>query len=196
MESQDADQMTQRGERRSTMSRDATVPRPPLVVGAAGQLQVEFVRQGDCFEPRLFLEVANEHRILATADGGEPQDTCPRSPVLQQIDVIDLTETRRGVLGLGMWGQNHWSLSVEPTDDGGRVFDVACRAKQALPFFGSTYRRSGTHVPCGGLSFVSLEPATEISEQPDRWTIAARLDLAEIVLPTTVRWRYCVRLTA
>ena len=51
----------------------------------------------------------------------------PQSPPMQQLS-IEMIDGRNVALGVGCAGKSHWSLSVEPVENGFR-FDWACKTK-------------------------------------------------------------------
>ena len=83
-----------------------------------------------------------EHRMVTS--GGVAESLCsntdsswPTSPPLQQLSKESING-QDVVLGVGCAGTSHWSVSVEPRDDGFQ-FDWACKTKEPPEHLGSRY---------------------------------------------------------
>ena len=193
------------------MSVDGLSDRRCVTVGNHGLLGVDFTWRNGRFHQTIFRQSHDVRCPLATSCEEDTHGPWPLSPVLQQLDDVDLPDGRRGIVGLGMAGQNHWSLSIEPTEDGSLRYDVACRVKKGPPtFLGSTFQaigqsptsgksapdRESPEVGPGPLELVSWQADTQIERQADRWIARPAVACQELSTSATVRWCFSVRLTA
>ena len=110
----------------STSTESHTLPHPN------GQATVEFHWSNDRFDHYIRIG-----ELTLRSIAGSAQDTWPASPPLQQLSLEEI-ESREIAFGVGLAGTSHWSVSVEPTEDGFR-FDWACRTKEPPGFLGTTY---------------------------------------------------------
>lgn len=123
----------------------------------------------------------NEQSLVTVIEG---QDAAwPASPPIQQLSVESIDD-RDVALGVGCAGTSHWSLSVEPVDDGFR-FDWACRSKETPKFLGTTYRLSA------GFDCFA-EAGANVESKSGTHVVMPNAELAQ---GDTIRWSYLVRLT-
>ena len=149
---------------------------------------------------------------LESEDGGSVGSACPAYQDLNLQEIAD-----RPVAALvGMSGDCHWSLIVEPTtepEQPGILFDAACRMKAAVPSVRIVYKialnaelekSKTTHeiaTPLGKLEIA----AQQIEEEPEgmpplrvatheRKLLVRREIAPPDRLPATVRWRYVISL--
>ncbi|WP_145054388.1 hypothetical protein [Lignipirellula cremea] len=108
------------------------------IVSPNGEWEVEFERQQDRFAHRILWRPGKTAApwVLASVEGADT-DNWPPSPPLQQLS-IEEQAGRPIALLVGMAGKSHWSMSVEPTDQG-MLFDVACRQGVETGKLGSSY---------------------------------------------------------
>ena len=90
-------------------------------------------------------EIRFDHVVELGSDAAacqEDQDgnAWPISPPLQQVS-IEQINGRPCALAVGAAGTNHFSLSIQPTDDG-FYFEWACRLKTSPQRLGTQYRPS------------------------------------------------------
>ena len=136
---------------------------------AAGTVAVAFERAGDRW--RHVVTRAGEP-LLESVEG--PGDTAgdprwPASPVLTEVSVVDAAG-RPAILGLGLAGRSHFSVSVaaHPDRPDTLLFEVACRIQEPPGWLGSTYRSA------------------------DGTVVRAAPPAAGADLPRTVQWAYAV----
>lgn len=135
----------------------------------AGATEIVFVREHDRW--RHVVTVAGEPRLESIEGPAAPaaDPRWPASPVLTEVALVDAAG-RPAILGLGLAGRSHFSMSVaaHPDRPNTLLFEVACRIQEPPGWLGSTYRAAD-----GGL--VQAAPP------------AAGTDL-----PRTVQWSYAV----
>ncbi len=112
---------------------------PPAVSLSSrdGRLRVDFHWQQDRFVHHVFR---NGTEVGASVEG-DTDDSWPPSPPLQQLSLEEIDGTDV-ILGVGSAGRGHWSISVEPEEQGAAAsikFELACRSKLEPPFLGTTY---------------------------------------------------------
>jgi hypothetical protein len=135
----------------------------------AGPMEITFVKAGDRW--RHVVAVAGAMLLESVEGAGAPAatDRWPASPALTEVTLVD-AGGRPAVLGLGLAGRSHFSVSVtvHPERADALLFDVACRIQERPAWLGSTYRAADG-------SLVQAAPP------------AAGADL-----PRTVQWAYGV----
>lgn len=111
------------------------------IVGEKGAgLAVEFVWSQDRYAHRLLYLSPTDEQVLLHSREGDPKEGWPSSPPIQQLRRHVSTPDREVLLGLGMAGNSHWSLSVESMNSPPTLlFDVACRLRGPYAWLGSTY---------------------------------------------------------
>lgn len=156
------------------------------------------------------------HNILVEKDGrlvpllASLEDTdnrlWPPSPPIQQANLQEYDGQPRVILGLGMAGKSHWSMSVEVRPDPPSIsFDVACRVREKPGPLVSSYRSMVPATRFDGDRVAMFELASqscriELDSASDA-TVA--LDITETGLaivvhpddaavPGTFRWQYRV----
>lgn len=139
------------------------------MAGNGKGLRVRFLRDGDRYKHVVDAIVNDEVTPFLASVEGDHVQTWPPSPPLQELQVRELESGEQVIMLTGVGGHSHWSASVEvsegiqldsPTSGFGTrfalgtsvrapkylLFDVACRAKEANGFIGSTYRSVGETV--------------------------------------------------
>ncbi|MFN7878181.1 MAG: hypothetical protein ACK5PB_22880 [Pirellula sp.] len=108
-----------------------------------GGLKIEFVKVGDRFSHKLTVERDGLWSTILESIEGTDEENWPASPPLQQIVAEPIGKDGRLVLlGVGLSGTGHWSISVDENGSGGLLLDVACRVSGEHGFLGSTWRLS------------------------------------------------------
>lgn len=109
----------------------------------AGGLKIEFVKVGDRFSHKLLVERDGLWFTILESLEGTDKENWPSSPPLQQIVAEPIGKDGRLVLlGVGLSGTGHWSISVDENESGGLLLDIACRVSGEHGFLGSTWRLS------------------------------------------------------
>ena len=166
-------------------------------------LRARFVRNGDRYAHVVdFLDQGVALPLLAS-DEGDAEQEWPPSPPLQQVS-FEERSVGNVLLGLGMAGRTHWSMSIEADVMAVELrFDVAARLRDHPQRLGSRYRLSGP------APIESAEGAIEFSLAGGRARVCCDAhtiltpSTSEIVLesrdgdppPTTTRWAYRIRLS-
>lgn len=160
----------------------------------SGHIRATFALCGDRYQHtigRLGHSLATPD-LASCEEGDDP--IWPLSPPLQELHLHQTPhagESRSSLLGVGMAGTCHWSLSVEQHAEG-LLFDVAVRVREPPAGLGSTYAFAAS---CA-LEIVPLDGASLETGAAGRVTIQPRLramPAASFGQPMTVRWRYLVR---
>lgn len=128
----------------------------PLLRDAAGSpVAVEYFRnpsRPDRWMHRVvFLNEglfgASDPKTLLASIEGDDQQLWPPSPPVQDLDRHQLSDGD-AMLGVGMAGKSHWSISAsvaphngtaDQAEGGGFFFDMACLIKEAPELLGSAY---------------------------------------------------------
>ena len=107
----------------------------------ADELKVEFEKVGDRFSHKISLKHDGSWSVVLESIEGTDEDKWPASPPLQQIVAEPIGKDGRTVLlGVGLSGTGHWSISVDENEAGGLFMDIACRVSGDHGFLGSTWR--------------------------------------------------------
>jgi hypothetical protein len=107
----------------------------------AGDLKVAFFKLCDRFSHRVLVKHDENWSVVLESIEGSDQESWPASPPFQQIVGEPIGKDGRMVLlGVGLSGTGHWSVSVDENDSGAIVFDVACRVSGDFGFLGSTWK--------------------------------------------------------
>jgi hypothetical protein len=107
----------------------------------ADGLKFEFEKIGDRFSHKLMWRHDGEWIIVLESREGTDLERWPASPPLQQIVAEPIGKDGRMVLlGVGLSGTGHWSISVDENEQGGLLMDIACRVSGDHGFLGSTWR--------------------------------------------------------
>jgi hypothetical protein len=107
----------------------------------ADRLKVEFEKVRDRFSHKLLIECNGEWSVVLESIEGTDEDKWPPSPPLQQIVAEPIGKDGSLVLlGVGLSGTGHWSISVDENEAGGMLMDIACRVSGDHGFLGSTWR--------------------------------------------------------
>ena len=166
-----------------------------FILNSIGQrgvgIRVEFHRVGDRFSHTISIVNGDEQWRLATSIEGNDNAPWPASPPVQEVhqqgDLLFLT---------GMAGDSYWSTSVSPVEQGGLLFDVACRAKSSPQHLSIGYELSpeiecefdadGAQLNIAGKRIGVALPSQNIELQGtkiiSRWT-------ESITPPATVQWK-------
>ncbi|MFO0922692.1 MAG: hypothetical protein U0905_09425 [Pirellulales bacterium] len=81
---------------------------------------------------------------LLTTPLGDTTDDWPCNPPLQQISYEELGQASPAILGMGMAGTSHWSLSIHEDRDQSLVVDVACRYSNLPRSLELTFQHAAT----------------------------------------------------
>jgi hypothetical protein len=131
----------------------------------AGSTSVVFTWSGDRWKHVVLVADGRRWRSVEGPDlaGGDPR--WPASPVVVEVSLV-AAGGRAAVLGVGLAGRSHFSLSVVacPERPDALLFEAACRIVEPAHWLGSTYDGAG-----------GLEQAAA-----DR----------TVTPPATVRWAY------
>ncbi len=134
---------------------------------------------------------------ILTSEEGASDVAWPTSPPVQQLVLDELSSGRFALLGVGMAGTSHWSLSFHLEEDTDVLqLDFACRLSQEAGWLGTTYRlgpevkasEDGVflrlHVP--GIETICLE-----CDAHSRWKLAEGQVQIEPKQPLkTARWMF------
>ncbi len=148
--------------------------------------------------------------VLLTSIEGDNETVWPPSPPVQDPSRHDLVDGG-AVLGVGMAGKNHWSVSASVTGENQVLFDLACLVKSPGVSLASTYRcADGVTVSDidGGVYLqhefgqVALQAATELAT---RSSVSVDIDGRVLIAPVdlqppadgrsvSIRWQYRILL--
>lgn len=166
----------------------------------AGRVRARFQRTADRFEHAIEVQSADGRWIsIAKSAEGDAYDLWPASPPFQELHVEQRGEMQVALL-VGNAGKSHWSGSIEAhVSDEKLVFDVACRAREAPQWLGSTYQMVESNQLSGGFRprFEAAAEATAVQTDGSRVRVAP-IDMADAVKgnsashawPKTIRWQY------
>jgi hypothetical protein len=105
----------------------------------SSKLKVQFQLVQDRFHCELLVRNGQGWATLLRSKEGSESTPWPPSPPWQQIVSEPLGKEGKSVLlGVGQSGGGHWSISIDE-QDGGLLFDVACKTAKAPDFLGSTW---------------------------------------------------------
>lgn len=106
----------------------------------SGAIKIEFDKVGDRFAHRVLRQRHDTWLLVLESIEGTAEERWPASPPLQQIVAEPIGKDSRIVLlGVGLSGTGHWSISVDENDAGGLLMDNACRVSGEHGFLGSTW---------------------------------------------------------
>ena len=166
----------------------ADVPQSLTVESEAGSvLAVEFRRVEDRFWHEI-VAIGSGRRVIASSIEGDPSETWPPSPALQQLSIQPLPDGNQVALLVGMAGKSHFSLSVTADQENRRlVFEAACRYQQVPLFVGSKYQLAAP----GQIHFALNDSLPTVATPHDDGMIVhpARADWPP---PALARWWYAV----
>ncbi len=136
-------------------------------------LRVEFFRHRGRWAHRLWAIEQQASAALLESIEGDDSQAFPPSPALQQLAFQDVGPCQVALL-VGMAGQNHWSVGVEPQPDNLALrLDVACRNQPGqVGRLGSAYR--------------ALAPWSWAGPEPTRWLQTRRGDVVYRLVPALV----------
>ncbi len=165
-------------------------------------VRVVFFRRADRYAHRLEL-AASSFPLLESVEGAHDAQW-PPSPPMQELHLHPSSNAAAVLLGVGMAGSSHWSLSAELQENAAHVvavkFDVACRTVGPTPWLGSRYRLRSEGVFSGDLkgsrirypkSPVELRiesPNCRVEFDANELSITPLDDVGEV--KRTVRWQY------
>ncbi len=106
---------------------------------AAGSTVVEFTWERDRWRHEVLTPRGGWGSLEAAADG-RSDARWPASPVLVEVSLVELAGGP-AVLGIGLAGRSHFSLSVASCPDlaDTLLFEAACRIQDRAAWLGSTY---------------------------------------------------------
>lgn len=189
------------------------MPEVPLVLNAVDAngrgLRVTFSWRLDRFAHSIALVDGPREWTLLQSMEGAADHSWPASPPLQQLVTQARNAKSPAILGVGMSGKNHWSMSAEaePRHTSLR-FDVACRIKQRHGVPGSSFRAKVPPIPVIGppgavaeaeLSVGSLRCRLAVEPSEDGLQGTLRFDQHSVTIrsaevpdayPWTARWTY------
>lgn len=140
-------------------------PKQPIRL-ASGSTIAEFTWHRDRWRHDVTTTVG--HWVsLEGGDDDRADARWPASPALVELSLIALADGP-AVLGVGLAGRSHFSLSVRPCPRTADtiLFDAACRIHEPAAWLGSTYRGSEG--------------------------LAVRIEAATAAAPATVTWGYSI----
>ena len=174
------------------------------------QLRVTFNREADRWSHVIERIEGDQATTILSSIEGTSDDDWPPSPPLQELSVHDLGNTQ-AILGVGMAGAGHWSISCT-VEDSALKFELACLVKDkeqleslASDRLGSRYQNGSSYQNSGGQLGLELIPlsddqdsnpawATEVSSQESdlEFTFCPRLLSTRGTVAT--RWAYQISL--
>jgi len=174
-----------------------------------GKLRVEYTFLIDRYCHRVDA-ITNGCRVpLLTSCEGDDSQAWPPSPPLQQLTYHQVAPGRCVLLGVGMAGRSHWSISLAVNEGGAAyVWDVACRVVETPQWLGCTYRLGCAAEAVDSAwrmvlaeSCVELVAAREthqasgtILEREGEWLwIQPQTPWKHVGTSTTFRWKYALR---
>ena len=92
----------------------------------------------DRWSHRWLVDDGQQEVLLMESTEGDASLDWPPSPAFQDMSHEDLGHTE-AIMGVGMAGKSHWSVSVSRENDG-LVADFACLVKLEPGFLGTTYQ--------------------------------------------------------
>jgi len=171
---------------------------------AGSHYWLEATLREDRWEHRLCLAAASGDslRLELHSRESQPDIAWPESPPIQQLVLEDLPDSGPTLLGVGMAGSGHWSLSIHCDSSLGLVFDVACRVGPELPsWLGSSYVRTrnvatatdAVEPPVSAHlhALTGCQLKVSSSESVEHLRLIASVDHA--APRETLRWSYCFR---
>lgn len=165
---------------------------------SAGNLRVEFWREGDRYRHQIALDLRGTTRPWLASVEGAADDPWPPSPPLQELHIEVRPGDKQVALLVGRAGRAHWSLSLEI--DRSRetlLFDVACRCASSANHLQSSYRaldgalRDGTErIAFSGYELCLLEGELRFDDGGAGFSIGPGRGVCEAAAIQTFRWRY------
>ena len=150
-----------------------TEPEPVSMEDTTGNCQLVFAWNADRFDHRVTRGEAS-----ASSVNDDTNPAWPCSPPLQQLSKEQIGD-QIVVLGVGCAGTSHFSVSVEPIENGFR-FDWACKTKETPERLCSTYRVIGS---------VELQ-AGDHGQRMDIEDLLSIIPKESFDAPGTFRWSY------
>ena len=121
-------------------------------------LRVSFHWTGDRFAHTVWACFGQQAVPLLRSVEGTGDENWPASPPIQQVNCPCRDGQPTAILGMGMAGRSHWSLSIEASvDPQALVFDVACRPGGELGKLASGYQTFVSSTGQAGDDVVVLE---------------------------------------
>ncbi len=121
----------------------------------AGSTSVTFTWSGDRWEHAVIVAGGCAWRSREGGDAPDDDPRWPASPPLVEVSLV-AAGTRPAVLGVGLAGRSHFSLSVVacPERPDTLLFEAAARIVEPSGWLGSTYEghRGRERVPAGDAS--------------------------------------------
>ncbi len=174
------------------------------------RLRVIYHRDGDRYSHQVELICGDRTVVICQSIEGNDHDAWPLSPPIQQLHLEDQANGRV-ILGVGLAGKSHWSVSNEAKSDTAALrFDWACRYGSDQASLGTTYRLLQPIVPspkANGSNFsvaidgkqlqcsVDVNASLEWLQGPDG-SVQLRLMPTSYParLPATAQWAYAWKL--
>lgn len=106
----------------------------------AGLAGVVFSWAGDRWEHEVVVPDGRRWRSLEGPEDAAADPRWPASPPLVEVSLVS-AGSRPAILGVGLAGRSHFSLSVVgcPDRPDTLLFEAACRIVEPAPWLGSTY---------------------------------------------------------
>jgi hypothetical protein len=123
------------------------VSRESVVINADG-IRAIFQREDQRWTHQVeLMNDSGEHDLIMRSLEGAADDAWPPSPVIQELEVPVKDGVIAGVMGLGMSGPVHWSLSCYTAPHPvakwsglkSLIFEAACRVQGAFERVGTCY---------------------------------------------------------
>lgn len=170
-------------------------------------LRVTFHWTGDRYAHTVWACHGQQAVPVLNSVEGAGDETWPPSPPIQQVNCSGRDGQTTAVLGMGMAGRSHWSISVESCQQPLALeFDVACRPGGGLGQLASGYQTLAPSagqkdgdaivfahalgrcqlqpIPVDGYSNASLDVANQ--------NVAMHVDTRPLAGSKTFRWKYRV----
>ena len=169
-------------------------------------LSIQACWVADRFHHEVLLVTPDSTEPLLKSKEGTPEDDWPTSPPLQDVSVQEI-HGNPALLGVGMAGSSHWSLSFMATDEERVAMncDIACLTRKTPDGpVGSIYRlkssgqQSGRQVILSPAGLANQTVRIECIEEPDLLHGSIKQTADQLVItprepivgPGTVQWKY------
>lgn len=138
---------------------------------------------------------------------GTADEVWPSSPPIQQVNCPNRDGQPTAILGMGMAGRSHWSMSIEASSDPlALIFDVACRPGGDLGKLASGYQTLVSSTGQTGddavvlehsrqrfqIQTISVDTSSNTSIDRDGQSVAVRVHANQLAGAKTFRWKYRV----
>ncbi len=172
----------------------------------SGIIKVQAELVGDRFAFTVLANCDGEWTPVLVSENGDESRGYPLSPPIQQAVLEWLPTNLAAILGVGMAGDGHWSISIAENHTGGVDLDVACRWKSPMAWLGSTWRieqawrmtANQEHSPAlscvdlvsGGVTKLRLKVAPPARFELADAIVAVSVPTLGSHTPPTVRWKF------